>query len=152
MGRYNKILLGPATENHPQVEEGTSAVAITPGSLVYKSAGTGTFALATAAIAIEGNQLYFADHQWCAGRQIDDATPIGETVMAYVPLPRQRYSALVANGQNITKVDTPLKVSATAGVLDIGTPGTDHIVAYSREVFNNTTGSAQLVQVRPATL
>ena len=152
MARYNKIDLGPATENHPQTEEGTSAVAVTPGALVYKSAGTSTFALATAAIAIEGNQLYFADHQWCAGRDNDTATPIGETVIAHVPLPRKRYAALVATGQNITKVDTPLKVSATAGVLDIGTPGTDHIVAYSREVYNNTSGSAQLVAIRPATL
>lgn len=146
MARYNKIDLGPAIENCPQIEEGISAVAVTPGSITRFDAGA--VVLASAADAVQGNQLYVADHQWCAGRDVDADTPAGETVLNHVPLNRKRYAALLLAGQNVLSVDTPLKVSATDGVLEIGTPGTDHIVAYSREAYNNTTGENQLIAIR----
>ena len=149
MARYNKIDLGPARENAPQTEEALAAVAITPGSLVYRSSAT-EFSLLTAALAVQGQKFYIADANWCAGYDVDDDNTAGETMIGQNPLPRKSYAALLADGQNMTQVDTPLKQSATDGVLDIGTPGVDEIVAYGREIYNNNTGSAQLVVVRAA--
>lgn len=151
MARHNKIHLGPACEVRPQTEEGIADVAIAPGSFVIKDA-TEQFILATAALAIEGNELYVASENWAQGLQVDDDNIADQSMIAYKRNPREILAALVITGQNITKRDTPLAVSTTAGQLRIGTPGTDHIVAYSREVFNNASGSAQLVAIRPATL
>ena len=156
MARHNKIDLGPAIENCVQLEEGIANVAITPGSIVMKSraadATLGEFILATAAASLEGTQLYVADHNFYAGRQVDDDNPADETMPAHVPLPRKRYAALLLNGQNVTALDTPLKVSATAGVLDIGNPASDRIVAYAREVFNNSGSNPELIAVRMANI
>lgn len=155
MARHHKINLGPANENQPQTEEALADVAITPGAIVYRQTSggqIGQFALATAALAVDGRQLYIADHNYTAGRNTDDDNPADETMISQVPLPRMRYAALLLNGQNVTARDVPLKVSATAGVLDIGTVGTDHIVAYAREAYNNTTSNPQLIAVRWATV
>lgn len=151
MARHNKIHLGPACEVRPQTEEALADVAIAPGSFVSINA-SGEFVLATQAIAIEGNEVYVASENWAAGLQVDDDNAADETCIAYKRNPRDILAALVVDGQNITKLDTPLTLSTTAGQLQIGTPGTNHIVAYSREVFNNNTGEAQLVAIRPATL
>lgn len=153
MARHNKIDLGPAYENCPQTEEALADVAIAPGSYVIRSSTNAQeFILATAALAVEGNQLYIADHNWAAGRNTDDVNPADETMIAQLPLPRKQYAALLATGNNVTRRDTPLTLSSTAGVLEIGTVGTDHIVAYAREVFNNTSGSSQLIRIKPAVL
>lgn len=150
MARYNKIDLGPSTEKLPQVREALAAADTTPGAVVLMAAGE--LAGATATTALEGVQLYVADAGWCSGLDVDDAVPAGDTLIAHKMLPAKRYAALVATGNNITAVDTPLKVSATAGQLEIGTAGTDHIVAYADEIYNNASGSAQLVSIRPAVL
>ena len=151
MARHNKIDLGPAYENCPQTEEGLASVSIAPGSIVTKDASN-EFVLCTAALSAVGNEIYIADHNWAAGRNTDDANPADETMIAQLPLPRKQYAALLLTGNNVTRRDTPLAVSATAGVLRIGVPGTDPIVAYAREVFNNTSGSSQLIAVKPARL
>lgn len=150
MARHNKIHLGPACENRPQTEDALATVAITPGSFVYRVAGG--FALATAALAVEGRELYVASENWFAGLQVDDDNAVGETMTAYKRNPREILAALLVTGQNITAKDTPLAISTTAGQLRVGVVGTDHIVAYAREVFNNNTGSAALIAIRPATL
>lgn len=151
MARHNKIHLGPACEVRPQTEEALADVAITPGAFVAYNA-TNEFILATAAIAVEGRELYVASENWFAGLQVDDDNAADQTMVAYKRNPREILAALVITGQNITQRDTPLALSTTAGQLRIGVVGTDHIVAYSREVFNNNSGSAQLVAIRPATL
>ena len=151
MARHNKIHLGPACENRPQTEDALADVAITPGSFVTYNA-TNEFVLATAALAVEGRELYVASEGWTSGLQVDDDNPADQTMTAYKRNPKEILAALLVTGQNITQKDTPLALSTTAGQLRIGVVGTDHIVAYSREVFNNNTGSAQLIAIRPATL
>ncbi len=151
MSRHNKIHLGPAVENCPQTAEGLADVAITPGSFVLYSA-TNEFILATAALAVSGNELYVAAENFTAGLQVDDDNAADETMIAYERNPREILAGLLITGQNITKIGTPLALSATAGQLRIGVVGTDHIVAYSREIFNNNTGESQLIAIRPATL
>lgn len=148
MARHNTIDLGPAEENCPRTEEAIASAAIAPGTIVYRNTSN-QFAAAGDAQDDQGFQLYIADHNFAAGRQIDDTNPANQTMIAQMPLPRKVYAALVATGQNVARIDTPLTVN-NAGQLIIGTPGTDRIHFYAREVFNNTTGSAQLVAVRPA--
>ena len=149
MARPNNIYQGPAHENRPQVEEAPASVVISPGSIVYPDS-SGEFAPLTATLNTQGRKYYIAAENFFAGRDVDDSNPAGETMPAYNPLPRQSYAALIATGQNVTRVDTPLTISSTAGVLEIGTPGTDRIVAYAREIYNNNSGSSQLIRIRPA--
>ncbi|AUR85531.1 hypothetical protein NVP1076O_26 [Vibrio phage 1.076.O._10N.286.51.B7] len=151
MARHNKIHLGPACENRPQTEDALADVAITPGSFVTYNA-TNEFILATAALAVQGTELYVASENWFAGLQVDDDNPADQTMTAYKRNPKEILAALLITGQNITARDTALKLSDTAGQLEVATVGTDHVVAYAREVFNNNTGSAQLIAIRPATL
>lgn len=148
MARHNTIDLGPAEENCPQTEEAIASAAIQPGTIVYLNTSS-QFAVAGDAQDDQGFQLYIADKNFTAGRQISDNNPANQTMIAQLPLPRKRYAALLANGQNVQRKDTPLTVNNT-GQLIIGTPGTDRIHFYAREVFNNTSGSAQLIAVRPA--
>lgn len=148
MARHNTIDLGPAEENCPQTEEAIAAVAITPGSIVYRNASN-QFALAGDGQDDQGYQLYIADHNFTAGRQISDDNPATQSMIAQIPLPRKRYAALLAAGANAVRLDTPLTVN-NAGQLIVGTPGTDRIHFYAREVFNNTGSAGALIAVRPA--
>lgn len=143
MARYNKIDLGPATENRPQTVEAV-AQAATPAGSIVKATG----AVATAADT-SGVKLYIADHGWCNGLTTDDSVASGDTLIMQNPLPRKIYAALVATGTNITAKDFALKVGAD-GELVAATAGTDVVHFYANEVYNNDTGSAQLVQVRVA--
>ena len=58
------------------------------------------------------------------------------------------YAARIANSVNITAVGTPLTPAAN-GTLGIASTS-DLIVAYSDEVYNNNSGSEQLIRIRPA--
>lgn len=145
MARYNTINMGPAGEQ-PQTQDAIASVAIKPGSVVVRTSGS--FALATAATTA-GTRFYFADHNWAAGGDNDTNNAANETMIAQIPLPRSNYAALLANGQNVANVDTPLTFAAN-GELAIGTPGTDPIVAWSTEAYNNTSGESQLIAVRVA--
>ena len=150
MARYNKINLGPAPENCPDSRDRLAAVAILPGSQVKLDAN-GKFALATAVDAEQGVQLYIANHNYFQGLQVDDANPADDTMQGLLPVPKGIYAALVADGVNITAVDFALKVGAN-GQLVAATVGTDHVQYRANEVYNNNTGSAQLVEVRPVTV
>lgn len=146
---HNRIDLGPAEENLPQVSEALASVAITPGAWVYLNA-SGEYALLTSALNVAGRQGYIASENYTQGRDVNDANPADQSMIAHWPLERKRYAALLLAGQNVTALDTPLTLSATAGVLTIGTPGTDRIVAYARQIFNNTGPANQLIAIRPA--
>ena len=149
MARHNRIDLGPASENLPQVEEALASVAIIPGTYVYLDT-SGEFAPLTTALNVAGRQGYIASENFVQGRDVNDTNPADQSMIAQYGLERKRYAALLLAGQNITVLDTPLTISATAGVLEIGTPGTDRIVAYAREVFNNSGATNELIAIRPA--
>ena len=150
MARYNKINLGPADKNCPQSRDRIASVAIAPGSQVVLNA-SGQFALAGAANDDQGDQLYIANHGYSQGLQVDDVNPANDTMQGLLPLKDGIYACLVANGVNITEEDFALKVGAN-GELVAATIGTDHVQYRANEVFNNNTGSAQLVEVRPVTV
>lgn len=150
MARYNKIFLGPSKKVCAPAREAKSAAAMPAGAVCALTSGA--FVPATATTAVEGVKLYVMDAGYCSGYTTDDSVPIGDTLIGLHLVPTCSYAALLATGNNVAAVDTPLTMSATGGQLEIGTPGTDHIVAYADEVYNNASGSAQLIAIRPAVL
>ena len=149
MARLNKIYQGPAQDATPQTINAITAAAIAPGSVVFRNASGQMAAFATANGG-EDIQLFIAQEAYTQGLNVDDDIPSGDTGTALRLEDDKMYAVLLLTGTNITAKGTPLAQSTTAGVLDIGTPGTDHIIAYAEEIYNNNTGSSQLVLVRPA--
>lgn len=153
MGRYSKILLGPARKNDPQVAEGEATAAILPGTYVVLNA-SGQFSPAAAATT---DKLYLAQENYLALRNVD--TVYKAPVVGPPAVPGDRvigleleddviYAARVATGVNLARKGIPLAVGAN-GFLVLAAAGS-RVVAFSDEIYNNTTGSAQLVQIRPA--
>lgn len=151
MARYNSIHLGPARKNDPQVHEAEAGAAIKPGSMIVLSGGR--FVLAGAATV---GKVWLAQENYLAMKGVDTAygayaagPPVvhGDRVLGLEMQDDTHYAAVIATGTNVTAVGTPLKLAAS-GKLAIATPGTDNIVAFSDEVFNNNTGADQLIRIR----
>lgn len=148
MARYNKIRQGPAQKNCPQVQEAIIVGATAPGTLVELNASNQF----VSGIAEGGDPLkkyYVLNHDFVGGGQIDDNVTAGVTAIGEPLFEETELAVLLLTGNNITKKDTPLTISATAGVLKIAT-GTDEVLFWSKEVYNNNTGSSQLLLCRPA--
>lgn len=153
MARYQRIHLGPARRNDPQVREAEAAAAILPGSLVVLN-GAGRFALAAATTV---GKVWLAQENYLMLKSVDQAytayaagPPVvnGDTVIGLEMEDDTHYAARVATGVNITAVGTALTPGAN-GTLAIAATS-DLVVAYSDEIYNNNTGTSQLVRVRPA--
>ena len=151
MARYNRIHLGPARKNDPQVHEAEAGAAVKPGTFLVLSSGRFVNAGADTV-----GKLWLAQENYLAMKGVDDAytayaagPPVvhGDVVPGLELQDDTHYAAVIATGTNVTAVGTPLKL-ATGGKLAIATPGTDNIVAFADEVFNNNTGSDQLIRVR----
>ena len=144
MARYSRIHLGPARKNDPQVREAVAGAAITPGCLVVLSSGK--FVLAGASTV---GKVWLAQENYLAQQSVDAAyTQDADTVLGLELQDDTHYAARVANGVNITAVGTALTPGAS-GTLAIASTS-DLIVAYSDEIYNNNSGSTQLVRIRPA--
>lgn len=152
MGRYSRIHLGPARKNDPQVFEAEAGAAITPGCLVVLSSGR--FALAGASTV---GKVWLAQENYLAQKSVDVAAtayaegpPVvrGDRILGLELQDDTLYAARIANGVNITAVGTPLTPAAN-GTLGIASTA-DLIVAYADEIYNNNTGSTQLLRIRPA--
>lgn len=151
MARYSRIHLGPARKNDPQVHEAEAGAssAIKPGTFIVLSSGRFVNAGADTV-----GKLWLAQENYLAMKGVDtaykayvSASDRGDTVLGLEMQDDTHYAAVIATGTNITAVGTPLKL-ASGGKLAIATPGTDNIVAFSDEVFNNNTGSDQLIRIR----
>lgn len=144
MARFNKIFLGPVDKPLPQVRELLASAALLPGRLVEIT--TGKFALA------DGDTLgkvWIVQDNYLQLKTVDDNWASDNTAIGMELQDSRIYAARIANGVNITAIGTPLKLAAN-GTLDVGVAGTDYIVAYSDEVYNNNTGAEQLVKIRVA--
>jgi len=144
MARYNKILLGPAEKNKPQVREAIAAAALKPGRLAVLSSGEFALAGATTVGKVWLIQGQLPGHE-------------GRRYRLGLGLPRHSgsrleddclYAARIANGVNITAVGTALTPGAN-GTLAIASTS-DLVVAYAEEIYNNNSGSEQLLRIRPA--
>jgi hypothetical protein len=145
MARYNKIFLGPEDKNKPQVRELIGDVALKPGRLVVISSGKWALAGATTV-----GKVWIVQDNYLAMKGVDDDWLDEDRVIGMELLPDMLYAARIANGVNIAAIGTALTPAAN-GTLGIASTS-DLIVAYSEEVYNNNSGSEQLVRVRPAGL
>lgn len=148
MARRNTIFAGPI-DYRPQTVEGAVSAASLPGTIVRNPAdGVLTVGAATAG----AEALYYIlneGHLDGLGDTLDTVVATNTTAEAFYIQERGNFNALLANGQNVTALDTPLTVN-TAGQLTIATVGTDYVVAYAKEVYNNNTGDPQLISIRKA--
>ena len=149
MARKNSIWAGPFNEYQPQTVEGFVSAASLPGTIVRRGASN-ALTVGAAPLGAE-TKYYILNEQYIngTGRDLDTQVATNTTAEAFEIQERINYTALLADGQNITALDTPLTVN-TDGTLQAATVGTHHIVAYANEVFNNNTGSAQLINIRKA--
>jgi len=145
MARFNKILVGPVQETLPQVRELIANVALLPGRLVVIAAGQ--WALAGAATV---GKVWIVQDNYLQLKSVDTAWTAAETAIGMELQTECLYAARIANGVNITAIGTPLTLGAN-GTLAIAATS-DLIVAYSDEVYNNNSGSEQLIRIRPAGL
>lgn len=135
-------------EYAPKAQEGIALDAgILPGSLV-DFAATGFNQNADAA-TVFGNQLLIADYAINGAGDVDTAWTQNDSMVARALPTDCRANVLVAAGNNILAVGTPLSSNGD-GTLKIAlTNGTEKIVAYSDEIIN-VAGAAALVRVRGA--
>ncbi|HYE46229.1 MAG TPA: hypothetical protein VEA44_10705 [Caulobacter sp.] len=143
MARINKIFLGPAEQNKPQVRELLASVALKPGRLAVITAGK--FALAGATTV---GKVYLIQDNYLAQKGVDDDWAQDSVAIGLELFDDQLYAARIANGVNVAAIGTALTPGAN-GTLAIASTS-DLVVAYSEEVFNNNTGSEQLIRIRPA--
>jgi hypothetical protein len=143
MARYNKIFLGPVEKTKPQVKELLAAAALKPGRLAVITSGK--FALAAATTI---GKLWLIQDNYLAMKGVDTDWAQDSTAIGIEMEGDHLYAARIANGVNITAVGTPLTPGAT-GTLAIAALS-DLVVAYSDEVYNNNSGSEQLIRIRPA--
>lgn len=152
MARYSKIYLGPARKNDPQVFEAEAGAAITPGCLIVLSSGRFVLAGATTV-----GKVWIAQENYLAMKGVDAAytayaagPPVvdGDRVLGLEMQDDVLYAARIANGVNITAVGTAL-TPAASGTLGIASTS-DLVVAYADEIYNNNSGSTQLLRIRPA--
>lgn len=143
MARYNKIFLGPVTKVKPDVRELLASVALKPGRLAVISSGK--FALAGATTI---GKLWLIQDNYLALKSVDDDWAQDSMAIGIEMQDDSLYAARIANSVNITAIGTPLTPGAN-GTLAIASTS-DLVVAYAEEVFNNNTGSEQLLRVRAA--
>jgi hypothetical protein len=142
MARYNKIFAGPVSENLPQVRELFAAAAITPGQILTLSSGKFTPAGASTV-----GPLWIAQENYLAMETPDNNYAIDDTVIGLVPMDEMLFAVLVPTGVNVALGAELSRGAAGAVVLSTtGRPVDFHAV----EAYNNTSGAAQLVRVRPA--
>jgi uncharacterized protein involved in outer membrane biogenesis len=143
MARYNKIFLGPVEKVKPQVRELLASVALKPGRLAVITAGK--FALAGAATV---GKVYLIEENYLAIKSVDTDWAANSTSIGLELFDDHIYAGRIATGVNIAAIATPLTPGAN-GTLAIAALS-DLVIGYSEEVYNNTSGSEQLIRFRPA--
>ncbi|PZR36483.1 hypothetical protein [Caulobacter segnis] len=144
MPRYNKIFAGPPGEVDVQVEEAPCNVSLTPGQLVVLSSGKW---VAHATAGGRGRYRVLQDN-YLACEDVDTQIAANDTGVGLIPHGDLLFYVRVATGQNLAKGDA--LVSNGSGVLVKGATSGHQILFWAEETYNNTSGSTQLVLVRPA--
>jgi len=143
MARYNKIYLGPVEKVKPQVRELLASAALKPGRLAVISSGK--FALAGATTV---GKVWLVQDNYLAMKGVDDDWAADSIAIGIEMQDDCLYAARIATGVNVAAIGTALTPAAN-GTLAIASTS-DLVVAYAEEVFNNNTGSEQLIRIRPA--
>jgi hypothetical protein len=134
------IYKGPAEsgECSPLQEEGLCAEAgILPGTLVQQAAaGAGLEVNDTAAIASFGKKVLVANRNELMSRNVDEAWTLGDTMQALVPRSGEYFNVIVAAGNNIVNLDTPLTVNGAGKLAIAATDGTVPVLFKANEIVN----------------
>jgi hypothetical protein len=142
MARYNKIFLGPVEKNKPQVRELPAADSdLTPGNLLVIVSGEFDNAAATTV-----GKVWIAQDNYLAMKGVDTDYATDDVVIGMELLPEMLYAGRIANGVNISAIGTAL-TPAAGGLLAIASTS-DKVIGYAEEVYNNTSGSEQLIRFR----
>lgn len=148
----NVIYVGPADgANHKPLNLEGRAIggAITPGTIL-KSVATG-FSVSDIGATVFGEITLVADKDQQRTKLVTDGWTVNENMVAIQPRSGDFMNVLVATGQTIATVGTPLARNG-AGLLKIAvTPATvgtssEEIVAFSDEII--TTTATTLARVR----
>ncbi len=143
MARYNKIYLGPADKQLPQVQEApiNNASGLLPGSIVVLSSGEWVYA-GTSTVG----KIWILQDGYLTGRKVEEVVQDDEVGIGMEMIQGHLYAARVATGNNLVKGS--LLMPGANGVLVLATGPKRMVVATADEVYNNNTGSTQLVRVR----
>jgi hypothetical protein len=123
---------------------GIAKVALLPGSFAVLDA-TGEFIQATAPV----KPLYIVNVDDKQGEDILTAVVATESATCDFVEQGRQFAALV-KAATACVLDTPLKLSATLGILEKATAPEDVVVAYSMEIYTTPAGAATHVRVRIA--
>lgn len=138
MARYHRINLDGKSCTETRIVTADTL----PGSVVFISSGE--FAQYVTP-GVVNNKLYILNTDYTNGKTSDDVVAADDAGIGEYAETGREMAVLVAAASVLVK-DTPL-TTALAGVLEIGTPGTDTIVAYSQEALTVGVGP-ELVRVR----
>jgi hypothetical protein len=127
----------------PDVRELLASAALKPGRLAVITSGKWALAAATTV-----GKVWLIQDNYLAMKGVDDDWAQDSTAIGIEMEDDSLYAARIANGVNITAIGTALTPGAN-GTLAIAALS-DLVVAYSDEVYNNNSGSEQLIRVRPA--
>lgn len=144
MARYGTIFAGPVQKTMPQTLERTVDVATAPGSLVTINA--------TDEFVVHGTQgvrgsFFILSESTITQDDTDTNIPVDNTGIGFYPEMGCFFHVLVETATDMT-AEVTLLTSNGSGVLEVATTG-DEVLFVAAETYNNTTGSNQLVLVRP---
>jgi len=145
MPRYNKIYAGPVSEAKPQTREALASADLTPGTVAVISAGG---ELAPSGAAPTG-PVFVVQDNYLALKGVDDVIAAGNRAIGIELLPEQLLYVRVAAGVNVA-LGMGLAVGAGGTLVAPVATTNERVVFYAHEAYNNDTGAAQLVCVRPA--
>lgn len=144
MARYGTIFAGPVMKTMPPSVNLDVNAATAPGTIVTVD-GDGEF-IPHATQGVRSS-FYILAENYLEQADTDTNVPANQTGVGYYPLEDKIFYVLMETGTSIVK-DVTLMTSNGSGALEIAASG-DDVFFIADETFNNTTGSNQLVAVRP---
>jgi hypothetical protein len=142
----NVIYAGPIGKEGQRAKGKAGVPGILPGMLLISSEGDFIPHDAEG----QGGPFYIANKNTLAQDGVDVAYEEGETIEPFDPAPTYLYYVRVAEGENVTALDTAL-TSDGAGALKIAADdGSEEVVAYAQEI-ENFTSAGGLLRVKIAT-
>ncbi len=144
MARYGTIFAGGVEKTMPPSLNRDVDVALAPGTICTLN-GDQEF-VAHASQGVRGSFFILAEG-YLTQDDTDTNIPANETGVGYYPLDDKFFYVLVETGTSVVN-EVTLLTSNGSGALEIAASG-DEVLFVAAETFNNTTGSNQLVAVRP---
>lgn len=144
MARYGTVFAAPAEKTMPHSLNRAVDVETAPGTICTLN-GDEEF-IAHASQGVRGS-FFIISEGFLTQDDADTNIPANNTAVGYYPAMDCRFNVLVETGTSVTNEVTQL-TSNGSGALEVATSG-DEVLFIAAETFNNTTGSNQLVTVRP---